>query len=310
MCDAPLDHRSFLAGTAGSLAPAASASASGAPFTSAPAKRAASTSPGGRIRLGAPVRVEGDDPEELARAHREKGYRAGYCPAISLDDSDRVEATSRAFARRDVVIAEVGRWVNLLAPEPEERRQNVQIVTDGLALAEAVGARCCVDIAGSFNPDSWFGPHPENLSERFFDAAVENARAIIDAVRPKRTTFCYEMMATSARCAPARAASTTPCSSPSTRSTPRMHRSCSSTCPTRPSTTPRATTSSRSGRTSASGSSEAYVPRPPADDRRLATSSPSSPSPGAADPRRPGDEPSSSSTAHAQLRRVSRGRQP
>lgn len=195
MCAAPLDRRSFLAGTAGALAHAASASARGAPFASAPAKRAASASPGGRIRLGAPVRVEGDDPEELARAHREQGYRAGYCPAISLDDSDRVEATSRAFARRDVVIAEVGRWVNLLAPEPEERRQNVQIVTDGLALAEAVGARCCVDIAGSFNPDSWFGPHPENLSERFFDAAVENARAIIDAVRPKRTTFCYEMMA-------------------------------------------------------------------------------------------------------------------
>ena len=52
------------------------------------------------------------------------------------------------------------------------------------ALADAIGARCCVDIAGSFNPDSWFGPHPDNLSERFFDATVENARAIIDAVRP------------------------------------------------------------------------------------------------------------------------------
>ena len=67
-------------------------------------------------------------------------------------------------------------------------------MTDGLALAEAVGARCCVDIAGSFNPTSWFGPHPDNLSERFFDAAVENARTIIDAVKPTRTKFCYEMM--------------------------------------------------------------------------------------------------------------------
>jgi sugar phosphate isomerase/epimerase len=58
-----------------------------------------------------------------------------------------------------------------------------------------VGARCCVDIAGSFSPTSWFGPHPDNLSERFFDAAVENARKILDAVKPARTTFCYEMMA-------------------------------------------------------------------------------------------------------------------
>jgi sugar phosphate isomerase/epimerase len=178
----PLDRRSFLAGAAGSLGMAASSSASRA-------------SGSGRIRLGAPVSVDGDDPEQRARAHREKGYRAGYCPDIPLDDTARLKATVDAFARHDVVLAEVGRWVNLLAADPDERRKNIQTVTEGLALAEAVGARCCVDIAGSFNPDSWFGPHPENLSERFFDAAVENARAVIDAVKPTRTTFCYEMMA-------------------------------------------------------------------------------------------------------------------
>jgi sugar phosphate isomerase/epimerase len=149
----------------------------------------------GRIRLGAPVQVAGDDPDALARAHRAKGYRAAYCPKVPLHDRERLRATEEAFARHDVVIAEVGRWVNLLDPDPEARRKNIATVTEGLALAEAVGARCCVDIAGSFSPTSWFGPHPENLSPRFFDAAVENARAILDAVAPTRTTFCYEMMA-------------------------------------------------------------------------------------------------------------------
>jgi sugar phosphate isomerase/epimerase len=148
-----------------------------------------------RLRLGAPLRAQSADPDALAQAHRAKGYRAAYCPDIRLDDRERIRATAEAFARHDVAIAEVGRWVNLLDPDPAARRGNLRTVTDGLALAEAVGARCCVDIAGSFNPTSWFGPHPENLSRRFFDAAVENARAIIDAVRPTRTTFCYEMMA-------------------------------------------------------------------------------------------------------------------
>jgi len=184
MQSTPLDRRSFLAGTAGSLALAATSSTASVGAKPAPP-----------IRLGAPVGVDGDDPEVRARAHREKGYRAGYCPDIPLDDTALIDATVEAFARHDVVIAEVGRWVNLLAADPTERRKNIQTVTDGLALAEAMGARCCVDIAGSFNPDSWFGPHPENLSERFFDAAVENARAIVDAVKPTRTTFCYEMMA-------------------------------------------------------------------------------------------------------------------
>ncbi len=147
------------------------------------------------LRLGAPMPGGGDDPEALARAHRAKGYRAAYCPEVALDDRERIRAVVEAFERQDVVIAEVGRWVNLLDADPEARKRNLANVTEGLALAEEVGARCCVDIVGSFSTTSWFGPHPDNLSERFFDAAVQNARVIIDAVRPRRTRFSYEMMA-------------------------------------------------------------------------------------------------------------------
>jgi len=146
------------------------------------------------IRLGGPVYNPPSDPEELALAHRKLGYRAAYCPNISLDDTDRIRAVEKAFKKHDVVLAEVGRWVNLLDSNPENRHQNLQKVTDGLALADAVGARCCVDIAGSFSLTSWFGPHPDNLGAKYFDAAVENARKIIDAVRPTRAKFCYEMM--------------------------------------------------------------------------------------------------------------------
>jgi sugar phosphate isomerase/epimerase len=81
-----------------------------------------------------------------------------------------------------------------LDADPAKRAANLATVTDGLALAEAIGARCCVDIAGSFSAASWFGPHPDNLSPRFFDAAVENARKIIDAVKPQRAKFGYEVM--------------------------------------------------------------------------------------------------------------------
>jgi sugar phosphate isomerase/epimerase len=146
------------------------------------------------IRLGGPSFAKSEDPEELARVHRALGYSAAYCPNVPLNESARIRAVADAFAKQDVVIAEVGRWCNLMAADAGERARNLQTVTDGLALAEAVGARCCVDIAGSFNPTSWFGPHPDNLTPRFFDAAVENARKIIDAVKPTRTKFCYEMM--------------------------------------------------------------------------------------------------------------------
>lgn len=146
------------------------------------------------IRLGAPVFGASADPEELALAHRKLGYRAAYCPGVSLDDMQQIRHIAAAFKKHDVVIAEVGRWVNLLDADPAKRAANLKTVTEGLALAEEIGARCCVDIAGSYNPQSWFGPHPDNLSERFFQETVENSRKIIDAVKPKRAKFCFEMM--------------------------------------------------------------------------------------------------------------------
>jgi sugar phosphate isomerase/epimerase len=146
------------------------------------------------ILLGGPAFAGTDDPAALARWHRERRYGAAYCPNIPLDDEARIRATAAAFEKERVVLAEVGRWVNLMDADPDKRAANLKYVTEGLALAEAVGARCCVDIAGSFSTEEWYGPHPNNLSRDFFDAAVENARKIIDAVKPKRAKFCYEMM--------------------------------------------------------------------------------------------------------------------
>jgi sugar phosphate isomerase/epimerase len=146
------------------------------------------------IRFGGPVFLKSDDPEELAQAHRKLNYGAAYCPHASLDDTERIRSIESAYRKHDVVIAEVGRWCNLMEADEAKRKANMKNVTEGLVLADAVGARCCVDIAGSLNKEVWYGPHPDNLSGEFFDAAVENARKIIDAVKPQRAKFCYEMM--------------------------------------------------------------------------------------------------------------------
>lgn len=147
-----------------------------------------------RIRLGGPVFLKSDDPDELAAEHRKLGYSAAYCPKLDLKDTERIPATERAFAKVQVVIAEVGAWKNLLDPDERTRNANLHYVTGQCAVADAVGARCCVDIAGSYNPSVWYGPDPKNLSKEFFDATVENCRHIIDAVKPKRTKFTIEMM--------------------------------------------------------------------------------------------------------------------
>jgi len=147
------------------------------------------------MRLGGPVFVQSTDPAAVAQAHRDLGYRAAYAPgSMAVTEKERIAAWIAEMARHDVVIAEVGAWRNMLDPDPAKRRETLTYVGDRLALAEALGARTCVDIAGSFNPTVWFGAHPRNFTRDFFDATVENCRAVIDLVKPQRTTFSIEMM--------------------------------------------------------------------------------------------------------------------
>jgi sugar phosphate isomerase/epimerase len=146
------------------------------------------------LRLGGPIFIKSDDPTELAREHRRLGYSAAYCPSVKLAETDKLKAIEVAFAAENVVIAEVGAWRNMLEQDANKRRENLNYVIERLAIAEAVNARNCVNIAGSFNPKQWDGPDPRNVTKEYFDATVENCRKVIDAVKPKRTKFTIEMM--------------------------------------------------------------------------------------------------------------------
>ena len=113
-----------------------------------------SSAAGRTVRLGGPIFKKSDDPGELAREHRRLGYSAAYCPDSKVEDTARNQEIVKAFAAENVVIAEVGAWKNMMDPNADQRRENRRYVAQRMALAEAVGARCCVDIAGSYNATS------------------------------------------------------------------------------------------------------------------------------------------------------------
>jgi sugar phosphate isomerase/epimerase len=146
------------------------------------------------MRLGISLSTHSDDPEEIARAYTEAGYTAAVCPTASLDQPEHVRSIRDAFARHDVMLAEVGVWNNMLDPDPSERAANLEANVRALALADELGAVCCVNIAGSFHPTRWDGPHPHNLSEEAFELTVQNVRQIIDAVKPRRAFYTLETM--------------------------------------------------------------------------------------------------------------------
>ena len=78
--------------------------------------------------------TKSDDPGELAREHKRLGYSAAYCPKATVEDGDRVRAIMKAFAAENVVISEVGAWVNMLDPDLEKRRKNMEYVTSPACL--------------------------------------------------------------------------------------------------------------------------------------------------------------------------------
>jgi sugar phosphate isomerase/epimerase len=143
------------------------------------------------IRLGAHIFDPPSDPAGLGDYHRRQGYTAAYWPDVPAAQTAAVVA---AFLDAGVLIAEVGAWRNLLAPDPAERAANYAYVRDRLALADEVGALCCVDYLGTFAPGQAFGPHPDNFSRATFDLAADIIVRLIDDVRPTRTKFCLEMM--------------------------------------------------------------------------------------------------------------------
>ena len=145
------------------------------------------------MRLGGPINEKYDSPEEWVKAVRRLGYRAAYCPVGIEADAAAIAAYARAAREADILIAEVGAWSNPLSPDQTIRSAAFEKCQASLLLADEIGARCCVNIAGSLGA-KWDGPDPADLSEDTFDLIVESVRQIIDAVKPARTSYTLEPM--------------------------------------------------------------------------------------------------------------------
>lgn len=145
------------------------------------------------MRLGGPVTYTEGDPASWVAALRAKGYGGTVFPLRHDADPDLIRDYAAAADGAGIVIGEVGAWSNPISIDDEQRRTAITFCQAQLALADEVGARCCVNIAGS-RSENWAGPHADNLSDDTFALIVDTTREIIDAVQPTRTFFSLEMM--------------------------------------------------------------------------------------------------------------------
>lgn len=148
------------------------------------------------MRLGAYIMQEYRDVEGYIGLLQKRGYRAAYCPDYlhGVHQRSEIEETRQALRERDIVLAEVGTWVNPLSPNDEERRAAEKYLIERLALAEELEARCCVNVLGSLSGDCWYAPCAENFDSAFLVKAARVYRRIIDAVDVKHTKMTFEIM--------------------------------------------------------------------------------------------------------------------
>jgi sugar phosphate isomerase/epimerase len=146
------------------------------------------------VRLGGPVFDPFEGPGQWMQSLQKLGYRAAYCPVQAGEDEKLIRAFEAAALKNDIVIAEVGTWSNTISSDPDEAKAALEKCIAGLQLADQIGARCCVNVSGSKNPEYWAGPHKDNFTAETFDQVVEITRKIIDAVKPTRSFFALEAM--------------------------------------------------------------------------------------------------------------------
>jgi sugar phosphate isomerase/epimerase len=81
----------------------------------------------------------------------------------------------------------------MLHPDAAEATRERQRMAEYLAIADEVGALCAITCIGSPGGPGQGSHDAFNFTPEAFDAAVENARWLIDTVKPKRARFVYEI---------------------------------------------------------------------------------------------------------------------
>ena len=150
-------------------------------------------SEGNPVRLGGPVPGKFDDPTQWVKAVKSLKYSAAVCPVQPGAPSELIKSFSAEAKKNNILISEVGVWNNMLDPDKNASEAAIKKNIISLQLADEIGACCCVNISGA-KGEIWDGPYQGNYTKETFDQIVENARHIIDQVKPRNTFFSFEPM--------------------------------------------------------------------------------------------------------------------
>ena len=145
------------------------------------------------MRLGTSSPLKHDSPQQWAKTQVELGCRAVVFPLSANDPEDKIDEYVKAANANDLLIAEVGIWRNAMSVDQEDRKAQRDYCVRQLQLADRIGARCAVNVAGAMGP-RWDGHYRENFTEETRKQIVAMVREIIDRSEISNTYFTLEPM--------------------------------------------------------------------------------------------------------------------
>ncbi len=145
------------------------------------------------MRLGTSSPLSHGSVSEWAEKQAALGCRALVFPLSADSPEDKIKEYEEAAKSNDLLIAEVGIWRNAMSADPEDRKVQRDYCVRQLQLADRLGARCAVNVAGAFG-ERWDGHYKENFSDEARKQIVEMVREIIDRAEISNTYFTLEPM--------------------------------------------------------------------------------------------------------------------
>ena len=146
------------------------------------------------MRLGGTVVGNWSTPEEWEALLVKSRFKAVTAPFDCHTPNEEIAAYCAAAQRQGAVIAEAGVWKNLLTPDPKAAEANLSYAKEQLALADAWGIPCCVNIVGTQSEVAWDAADKSNFSPETYEKIVLCIQDIIDSVKPSRAFYCIEPM--------------------------------------------------------------------------------------------------------------------
>lgn len=146
------------------------------------------------MKLGLSSPLSHENAKQWAGRMRSLGCGSVVFPVDYTSPDHVIADYADAAAACGLTIAEVGIWRNVLARSAKEREEARERAAGQLRLADEIGARCCVNVTGTWGGEVWDGGYPENYTPACWDAVVEYTRELLDTVRPKRTEYSVEPM--------------------------------------------------------------------------------------------------------------------